>query len=171
VQLVLRSAVDYTNKTDVAGVALATGWQTYTRLLTAQATLSNARADFEFQANGTVRIDNVRLVRVQSASGNAQPVAFANTTTANQQFPCPVTNTTACTKYVDLRTGSPVSFPLTLAGKTSKVVVLQDPLWIDADRDGVPGDGVAGSLDRCPSTPDGAGVNDQGCSVGQVPTP
>ncbi|MBI5924854.1 MAG: hypothetical protein HY836_04585 [Aquabacterium sp.] len=168
---VLRSMSNFSDKTNVVGFNLSSNWRTYTAIFNAKESLSNARLDFELVTTGQVRIDNVRIVPAQSVSGNAQPVGFYNAGTASRLFDCPVSDAAACKKYVDVVSGADVSFPLILQAKSSRVLVLKDAVWMDADRDGVPGDGAAGGLDRCPGTLDGVGVNESGCAVGQVPLP
>lgn len=171
VRTVLRNMSTYADKTNVVGFTLSSNWQTYTAILTGKETLSNARLDFELWTQGKVRIDNVRLVPVQTVSGNAQPFGFYNAGASAKSIACPVSDATACTKYVDVKTGAAVTFPFSLAAKTSKVVVLKDTVWMDSDRDGVPGDGASGGLDRCPGTADASSVSDTGCAVGQVALP
>jgi hypothetical protein len=161
----------YADKTNVTGYNLSTSWQTYSAVLTAKAS-ANVRLDFELYANGTVKIDNVRLVPAQALSGNAQPYGFYNWGSTAKVINCPVTDATACTKYVELKTKTPIAFPYSLPAKSSIVVVLNDPLWKDTDVDGVPGETAStGGTDRCANTPDGASVGENGCAIGQTPAP
>lgn len=164
---VLRDKSSYLDKSNYASTALTTAWKNYTVSLAANATQANTRLDFQFSSLGKVRIDNVRLLPANVVSGDAQPVGFYNAGSSAKSVMCPIANTGYCTQYVDLQTGSAVSFPLSLAAGTSRILVLRNPTWMDLDRDGVPGDGASGGIDLCQSTADGAGVNDLGCAAGQ----
>lgn len=164
---VLRDMSNYTDKSNYASTAMTTAWQNYTVQLKANSTLSNARLDFQFSTLGKVRVDNVRLLPATVVSGDAQPVGFYNAGSTAKSFACPNANSNSCTLYVDAQTGAAVSFPLSVAAGTSRILVLKNPTWMDADRDGVPGDGATGGLDQCSSTLDGAGVNELGCAAGQ----
>lgn len=158
----------YADKTNNGYVPLGTSWQRYSTLLTVKSG-GNVRLDFEFYANGNVRVDNVKLVPVQSVTGRAEPVGRYNWGSTAKSFACPVSDMVACTNYMDLHTGQAVSFPLTVRAKSSVVLVSRSPLWLDPDHDGVPGDGVSGGFDRCPWTTDGVSVDSAGCAIGQTP--
>lgn len=160
----------YSDKTNGQGFTLSTSWQTYNAVLTAKAA-ANVRLDFELYANASVRLDNVRLIPAQTVSGNAQPYGFYNAGSTAKVINCPVTDTAACGKYVEIKSKTPVAFPYSLPAKSSIVVVLNDPQWKDTDVDGVPGETSATGLDRCAGTADGAGVGENGCAMGQTPAP
>ena len=146
-------------------------WQSYSRLITADTTLSNSGFGFTLfvdkdvaVAGSKVRFNNVSLRRASLVTGNAGAAGFYNDTSAAKNVNCPNTISALCTNYIDLRTGASVTFPLSVAAKSSRVVVLNNSQWLDPDRDGIPGDGVAGGRDTCASTTDGRNVKESGCT-------
>lgn len=147
--------------------------QSYTRLIVAEESATGATLPFAFHvnkdvaaANSKVRISAVSLKKAEVVTGNAQAVGFYNpNATGSVLFGCPNTNTALCSQYVDIRdTTAPVTFPLSLTPRTSKVVVLSTPAWRDFDRDGIPGDASAANstIDLCGNS--SQSVKENGCA-------
>ncbi|MES2092129.1 MAG: right-handed parallel beta-helix repeat-containing protein [Pseudomonadota bacterium] len=156
-------AAGYKEVTTQGPVDLKTTWQRVHRLLTANSTVNGtARLDIEIHANGTVYIDNVRLLEAKTTSGTEGAIAFYNANPASVTFNCPASDQNRCSQYVDLRTGTAVTFPLTMAAKTAKIAVWKSSPWQDSD-----GDGVPNSVDACPNTLVDEGTDERGCAIGQ----
>jgi parallel beta-helix repeat protein len=128
VRTALRDAVNFGDKSNPVDFSLSATWQTYKAVLTVNGT-TNGRLDFEFHADGEVRVDNVRLVPVQPAVGAGKSVGFYNSGTAAKSIACPVSDVEACTRFVDVKDPNTlVSFPFNLPGKSSRVLVRKDPI-------------------------------------------
>lgn len=152
--------------TNTQSLTLSNNWQRYVRVLTATKDMPNvARVNFQFHAAGSVWLDNVKLVPLTYATGPSEPVLFYNSSASAISVNCPVTDTTMCNSYVDAKTGSAVSFPLSIAARSARVLATTVSKWADPDFDGVPGTNPSTDLDQCTATPDGQTVNEKGCAL------
>ncbi|HEX5356277.1 MAG TPA: hypothetical protein VFW93_08660 [Aquabacterium sp.] len=115
-----------------------------------------------------VSVANFSLTKAELVQADAGPKGMVNTSDVAASKACPNANAALCNSYVDLRTGAAVSFPLSLPAHSSKVLVTTHPLWVDKDRDGIPGDTAItypSRLDVCTSTGDGLSVKENGCAL------
>jgi len=146
--------------------------QSYSRLITAEAAVSDAVLPFRFYVDKSktatqsrVRISAVSMIKASVVTGNAGPVGFYNAGTTEQSYDCPNSVPALCASYKDARDQTVVTFPIKLAPKASKVIVLNSPGWLDTDRDGIPGDSSnqAGGRDACGASADGISMRETGC--------
>lgn len=152
--------------TNTQGLTLSNGWQHYVRVLTATKDMPNvARVNFQFNAAGLVWLDNVKLVPLTYATGPSEPALFYNSSASAISVNCPVTDATLCSSYVDAKTGAAVSFPLTIAARSARILATTASKWADPDFDGVPGTNPSTDLDQCSATPAGQTVNEKGCAL------
>lgn len=172
-----------------AVVVLGKRWQSFSRLIKAPGavadvpnTLSGATLGLNFFMDPTfvnnpsylaaggfkVSVANFSLIKAELVQADAAPKGMVNTTDVAVNKACPNTNSAMCNSYLDMRTGAAVSFPLSLPAHSSKVLVTTHPLWVDKDRDGIPGDTAItypSRLDVCTSTGDGLSVKENGCPL------
>lgn len=146
---------------------LSTQWKRYAfPLETAQTrTYTDGRVDLVIFSNGSVYLDNIRVVDV-TRSVNPESMSFYglfNKSKSAQSFSCGATVSANCSAYRDLSTTSAVTFPLTLNAWGHQAVYLNGSSWQDSDGDGVPD----WADQSCPNTPAGAGANEKGCGIGQ----
>lgn len=162
-------------------VSVGKRWQSFSRLIRVPGastdvpnTVSGGALATDFFMNPAAvsagikaRVANFSLTKAALVQADAAPKGMVNTSDVAVSKACPNTNTALCSSYVDMRTGAAVSFPLSLPARSSKVLVTTHPLWVDKDRDGIPGDTAIGNpsrLDVCLSTGDGLSVKENGCT-------
>ncbi|MHB8652122.1 MAG: right-handed parallel beta-helix repeat-containing protein, partial [Minisyncoccota bacterium] len=94
-------------------------------LFTGVETVSNARFDFDVPAGQSIFVDNAKVTEI-TAENNTSFVddshILLNTQPSTQSLPCPDLNPSHCGAYIDLG-GSPISWPVTLAPYSSKIVI------------------------------------------------
>lgn len=154
-------------------------WQSYSRILTAtkdyvrSASVNGARVDFEVASGQSLQIDNVRIEKVSTQmltdEQRAQTSAIlVNPAASDASLPCPATTdpATRCAQYVDFVTEAPVSFPLNVPARRSRIVVWAGSPLVDSD-----GDGIANANElasgTCNATPQGTPADENGCSFAQ----
>lgn len=147
-------------------VTFTTTWKRYAvPLETAQTqAFADGRVDLDMQSNGSLYLDNIRVIDVtRSTNPETMPFYLAtNKAKVAQAVSCGASVSVNCSGYRDLLSTNPVSFPLTLAPWGHVAVYWGASNWQDVD-----GDGVPGNNDQCPNTPLGTGANEKGCGVGQ----
>lgn len=125
-------------------------------------TLDNgARVDFGgIKPGQAIEISRLDLVPISSVEESTQIRLISNPDSSAQYIECPDAETALanCSKYVDLRTEQPISWPTTLSAHESMVVFTQDRSLLDSDQDGIPD-----SQDSCAATAAGLAVNASGC--------
>ncbi|MGC4061965.1 MAG: right-handed parallel beta-helix repeat-containing protein [Aquabacterium sp.] len=155
--------------TSPGSAKLTSNWQHYTFRLYAPETKTADKLNFMLQGplGSTIYFDNVSLTEAQ-LNGNTADAAysFVNPGTTPLSFNCPAVNTAYCAanQYVNAVTGAGISFPVQVPAKSGLAIRLATTAnaWIDTDNDGIPD-----PYDTCANTPAGAGVNKQGCAIGQ----
>jgi parallel beta-helix repeat protein len=145
---------------------LSSAWQRKQIVLTANAT-DTARLNFKFFTPSKISLANLSVYPITTTLSKAQPVGFY-ATDANKTYSCPNADGANCDKFVNLRTKAAIGFPLTVAAGQSLLAVVNNPLWVDADGDGVPGDTSTTGADACANTAAGAAIGLNGCAVGQT---
>ena len=143
----------------------STSWKRYSFSFRASATASNARIDFnEVLTGNTLRVANLEVVPYQPTGVDSESTILVNSERMAQSFACPtqVSQPAACSRFFTFPEGQRVSWPLTLAARTGRIVFSQDDSLRDAD-----GDGVTDQQDACPGTPADAAVDTRGCALGQ----
>jgi parallel beta-helix repeat protein len=149
-----------------APVTFTTTWKRYAVPLEAAQTqaFTDGRVDLYMLSNGSVYLDNVRVIDVtKSTNPETAPFYMAtNKTKVAQTVSCGASVSANCSGYRDLLTTNAVSFPLSLTPWGHVAVYWSASNWQDADADGIPG-----NYDQCPNTPLGAGTNEKGCGIGQ----
>ncbi len=122
---------------------------------------AGARIDFQNVLPGQeIILANVDLVPLLPVGGSLRTALLSNSTEIESDVPCPDENTspTACSKYVSFSSGTPVTWPYSLAPYSSEIVYAQEASLIDSD-----GDGIADIQDQCPETPQSSAANSLGC--------
>jgi len=124
-----------------------------------------ARLDMQqIQPGDTVLIANASMVPISAATISTRTDILKNTSLVSVQASCPVGSSAPalCSSYARMSDDAPVTWPYTLAPRSSEVVYTRDASLVDGD-----GDGIADSQDKCPSTVKGLHVNANGCAIGQ----
>ena len=135
--------------------------QRFAFLYTATETLSNARLDIDVPSGQVVYLDNVSIREVTPeyhSDFSADSRILVNKRPTAQTFGCPDTNPARCSAYIDLN-GVSVTWPVTLPGYGSQIVVWSGSPFKDADRDWVTDD-----RDPCPGSTQVADVDISGCA-------
>ena len=143
----------------------STAWRRYSFTFRALASASAARITFyNLGAGRQVSLGNFEVVPVNSASGTPYSTLLTNADRTPKAVACPLaaTRPQECSKMRTFPDGSPVSWPLTLAPVSGRILFTLDSSLPDSD-----GDGVADLQDACPGTTAGQEVNARGCSIGQ----
>lgn len=126
------------------------------------ATLDNgARVDFGgIKPGQALEIGRLDLVPISSVEESTQIRLISNPESSAQYIECPDAELAPanCSKYVDLRTEQPISWPATLLAHESIVVFTQERSLLDSDQDGIPD-----SQDSCGGTTAGLAVDASGC--------
>jgi hypothetical protein len=127
-------------------------------------TLDNgARFDIEsIMPEQSISISNLEVVPISSSDGNARADMLISTSTASQQFDCPVSS--YCSQYLRLSDNTPIRWPYTLSPFSSEIIYAVKTRLVDTDRDS-----IADTQDKCPSTPASLTVNSEGCALGETP--
>lgn len=124
-----------------------------------------ARIDVQnVQPGAVVSVANLELVPTSPIDGTIRSDLLLNTSAASTQVACPVAATQAslCANYVRLTDNQPITWPYSLAPRSSEIVYTRNSTLIDSD-----GDGIADSQDACSNTPLNTGVNSRGCELGR----
>jgi hypothetical protein len=118
----------------------------------------------QIQPGDQVWLGNLSIVPISAATVSTRTDILKNSTLASIQAACPVAATTPamCNSYARMSDNTAVTWPLTLAARTSEIVYTRDASLVDTD-----GDGIADSQDACPNTTRGLQVNASGCALGQ----
>lgn len=122
-----------------------------------------ARLYFDrIQPGSKLVLMNVEIVPISSATTTVQTSLLSNPTAAATALACPdlATNAARCSQYQNFATGTPLTWPLSLAAHASTVVFTRDTSLVDND-----GDGIADIQDKCPATPKGQITNAAGCGI------
>lgn len=129
-----------------------------------------ARLDFtNLKPGESVSISNVEITPINIMNGTPIETALLDNPSrdiASVDCPTLVTNAAACASFVGFPDGQPVSWPVSLAPLSSKIVFTQALDLPDADKDG-----VADSQDKCPLTAKELDTDAKGCAFGQIPLP
>lgn len=154
---------------------LASRWQAFNTIVTAGADAldeSGGRIDFEIPAGATVYLDNVYVSTVTASQNDTSKDAriLLNRGTTPIQVRCPnakITDGRQCGNFVHfwdgLAHGTPVTWPITIPAKGSKIVVWTADPNRDSDLDG-----IADANDLCPATAALEPVNERGCAFEQL---
>lgn len=130
-----------------------------------------ARVDLEGVASGrSAVVAQLELVPIEHATTPRVSVALVNAGSDDLDLACPLPagQATLCNTLVDLgdaaaaRENRRVAWPVRLAPRSALLLRGFDPLFADAD-----GDGIADAQDACPGTPARQPVNAAGCALGQ----
>lgn len=152
---------------------LGQNWKRYTLVFSApedavidtQNSNNGARLDFlGVPQDRSIWLANVEVTPIDSNGlAESKSAFFGNDGAQTASYDCPEgAGAAMCNLYLQFPSGSPVSWPISLAPRQSMVVFTQNTSTPDADRDG-----VADSQDKCANTPSGAAVNATGCEFGR----
>lgn len=153
-------------------VAVDGQWREFYQMLKVSESAS-ARLNLYVPQGYSLDMDDVRVVKVSETSVNAAGLSHlftggelqADGTDGPTQFNCPeagTANESLCNFYINVATGATVIWPEIVVKGKSEVLVAIDPLYADADSDG-----VADSDDQCTNTPYGTNSDELGCSYDQ----
>jgi len=124
-----------------------------------------ARLDFQqIQPGDVVYVGNLGMVPISAATISTRTDILKNTSLSSVQISCPVASTAPalCSSYARMSDDTPVTWPYSLAPRSSEIIYTRDASLVDAD-----GDGIADAQDACPGTTRGLQVNASGCALGQ----
>ncbi|MEK7412674.1 MAG: right-handed parallel beta-helix repeat-containing protein, partial [Planctomycetota bacterium] len=132
--------------------------------------LNNARLDIigmptDQMAGQILYLDNVSLKEVTPeyhTDFSADSRILVNKQATPQAINCPDADPARCNAYIDLN-GNAISWPVSLAGYSSQIVVWNANPFKDTDRDLIPD-----SQDTCPNSTQIADVNASGCVPADV---
>lgn len=152
----------------------STAWRRYTFTFQANKTVVTgdpvtnefgARIDFERnQPWTTLSIAHLEMVTLAPAQAALQIKMLLNSGRAATTMNCAILTVpnAACSSFVNFGDGSPVVWPVTMAGFSASPIYTRDVTLTDTD-----GDGIADQQDYCPNTLAGSAVNARGCALGQ----
>lgn len=152
-------------------------WQRYSFPFTAEETLvfdssipkSGARVDFVMaDADQSFYIDNVILepATIETNDTSDDTAIVVNETNDAALFDCPDTNTVKCDNYIRFSDETQVIWPITLAGKSSEIIIWADNPMRDTDADGIVDDN-----DLCPLSTSWVPAGIDGCTFSQIHDP
>jgi parallel beta-helix repeat protein len=139
-------------------------WRHYELFFAGTETLTNSGYIYFFVkgVGRQIEVDNVKLEPATQMSGETldDTLAITNASPDQQYKDCPLNDTVMCTQFIDMETGSNISWPLMMQSYSSKILIWKNDPLIDTDVDG-----VIDSIDQCPMSgrSHGVGVDEKGC--------
>jgi hypothetical protein len=119
-------------------------------------TLDNgARIDFADIVPGQmISIGNVEIVPITAVDSAVRSDILVNSTFTPLALDCPVKATlpAMCGNYVRFSNDAAITFPYTLAARSSEIIYTRDQSLVDSDKDG-----ITNTQDLCAGTPAGTG--------------
>lgn len=135
-------------------------WRTYSRIITVTKDATAPGQLLMVLDTPEVSLANLRIVPVTQTFEADSVKVFDNwSTTGISVTSCGSANG-VCNNYIDVKTGSPASFPLTVNTKSARVLVRSTRTGKDDDLDG-----VANGQDACASSPAFLTPNAKGCQA------
>jgi Right handed beta helix region/Carbohydrate binding domain/Periplasmic copper-binding protein (NosD) len=152
-------------------ITAGTSWQSYSYVFKANATTPlagelGARIDFVLAPGDEIHVDNVRVqeVSVEYNQPSKNSMILLNPSATPRLLNCPFSGASVsrCLEYAAFKDGTQIVWPITLPANSSSIVLRANNPMKDSDFDG-----VADLDDRCPNTPIGVPVDEEGCSFSQ----
>lgn len=123
-----------------------------------------ARVDFQVKTPGHVLwVKHLEIVELNPVGSSLEFKPIINRGSSPSEFSCPTQDNAPalCSSYVNVKSGAPVVWPLTVAARHAEIIYSRGDTLTDADADGI-GD----SQDSCPASASSA-VDAAGCAINQ----